>query len=384
MKFIQNQVISIIVNITLIWYMFPLSFVKSSRLDMKCDESAMTAVIEFLSAFVLFLMLVTAFLSLAQLQLGPNTPDIDRLERSAVEAIERLTGSSGYHIPFENGTKDIGNATEDWHLLSPEELNSGALIPGLLSERGRLSVLKVNSLNSLTEDTFSKGLGLNEEYDLRLLVRIEKSPNQDRIGQLLFDDGTHRNDSFSSVSISRTLHMDDEIVLVSLEVHLGAGYNDRLYMTEIMIEPNDGGPEWIELHNLDQFAINLSGWSISRLSNGIIEARELITTGVVPGGSYLILSGNPAIQVDTGSSVIFDLGTSGVLGSGQINLLNPQEGQILFQYAEFNSALSYDMINFRWDSNWNINEGYSLVWNENDIFNSSSWIPLEFGTPGSM
>lgn len=357
---------------------------KSSRLEVDCGEKAMTAVIEFLSAFILFLMLVTAFLSLAQLQLGPNSPDIDRLERSAVEAIEKLTGSKGYHIPFENGIKDANNATEDWHLLSPEELNSGALIPGLLSERGRLSISKVDSLKLLTEDTFSKGLGLNDDYDLRLLVRIEESPNEERVGELLFDDGTYRNDSFSSVSISRTLHMGDEIVLVSLEVHLGAGYNDRLLMTEIMIEPKDGGPEWIELYNADQFAINLSGWSISRLSNGIIEARELITVGVVPGESYLILSGNPSIQEDFGSSLVLDLGISGVLGSGEINLLNPQGGQILFQYAEYNSALTYDMINFRWDSTWNINNGYSLVWNQNDIFNSSHWIPLEFGTPGSI
>ena len=124
------------------------------------DEKAMTAVIEFLSAFILFLMLVTAFLSLAQLQLGPNTPDIDRLERSAVEAMDKLTGSEGYHIPFENGIKDSENATFDWHLLSPEELNSGALIPGLLSERGRLSISKVAGLKLLTEDTFRKGLGL--------------------------------------------------------------------------------------------------------------------------------------------------------------------------------------------------------------------------------
>ncbi|MBJ24462.1 MAG: hypothetical protein CMB64_07330 [Euryarchaeota archaeon] len=351
---------------------------------MNHDEKAMTAVIEFLSAFILFLMLVTAFLSLAQLQLGPNSPDIDRLERSAVEAIDKLTGSEGYHIPFENGTKDVENATSDWHLLSPEELNSGALIPGLLSERGRLSTLKVDSLRSLTEDTFSKGLGLHEDYDVRLLVRIEESPSQDRIGELLFDDGTFRNNSFSSVSISRTLHMGDEVVLVSLEVHLGAGYNDRLVMSEIMIEPAFGEPEWIELHNMDQFAVNLSGWSISRLSNGVISAHELITYGVVPGESHLLLSGNPSIQENLGASLVIDLGTSGVLGSGQINLLDPSGGQILFQYAEYNSAMTYEMIDFSWDNTWNINSDYSLVWNNIDFFNSSHWIPLEDGTPGSI
>jgi len=370
-------------NITLISFASPVSFVKRHQDDLHRDENAMTAVIEFLSAFILFLMLVTAFLSLAQLQLGPNTPDIDRLERSAVEAMDKLTGSEGYHISYDNGLKDTENATVDWHLLTPEELNSGALIPGLLSERGRLSTLKVDSLKSLTEDTFSKGLGLNEDYDVRLLVRVEESPNSSRVGELLFDDGTHRNSSFSSVSISRTMHMSDEVVLISLEVHIGAGFADRLFMSEIMIDPNSGGPEWIELHNRDQFAVNLSGWSVSRITNDVVSAHELITMGVVPGESYLLLSGNPSIQEDLGASLVIDLGISGVLGSGQINSLESSGGQILFQYAEYNSALTYNLIDFNWDSTWNINNGYSLVWNNNEFSNSSNWIPLEDGTPGS-
>ena len=47
------------------------------------DEDGMTAVIEFLSAFTLFLMILTAFLSLAQLEMGSNDTSVDRLDRSA-------------------------------------------------------------------------------------------------------------------------------------------------------------------------------------------------------------------------------------------------------------------------------------------------------------
>jgi hypothetical protein len=43
------------------------------------EDGAITAVIEFLTAFVLFLMILTAFLSLAQLQMGSNDPALDRL-----------------------------------------------------------------------------------------------------------------------------------------------------------------------------------------------------------------------------------------------------------------------------------------------------------------
>ena len=55
------------------------------------DEEGMTAVIEFLTAFVLFLMIVTAFLSLAQLTLGPydSTTDIF-LEHFEFENLDHL------------------------------------------------------------------------------------------------------------------------------------------------------------------------------------------------------------------------------------------------------------------------------------------------------
>ena len=40
--------------------------------QMRDDEGGLTAVIEFLSAFTLFLMILTAFMSLAQLEMGSN------------------------------------------------------------------------------------------------------------------------------------------------------------------------------------------------------------------------------------------------------------------------------------------------------------------------
>ena len=53
----------------------------------------------------------------------------------------------------------------------------------------------MDSLKLLTEDTFSKGLGLNDEYDVRLMVRVENS-EPSRVGELLFDDGTLRTALF--------------------------------------------------------------------------------------------------------------------------------------------------------------------------------------------
>ena len=60
------------------------------------DDNGLTAVIEFLSAFALFLMILTAFLSLAQLEMGSNDTSVDRLDRAASQGIDRLTSDGGW------------------------------------------------------------------------------------------------------------------------------------------------------------------------------------------------------------------------------------------------------------------------------------------------
>ena len=60
------------------------------------DEGGLTAVIEFLSAFTLFLMILTAFLSLAQLEMGSNDTSVDRVDRAAYNGLDRMTSNSGW------------------------------------------------------------------------------------------------------------------------------------------------------------------------------------------------------------------------------------------------------------------------------------------------
>ena len=75
-------------------------FMRRASLHSERDEGALTAVIEFLSAFTLFLMILTAFLSLAQLQMGSNDPAVDRLDRAASLGLDRLTSGEGWFCPW--------------------------------------------------------------------------------------------------------------------------------------------------------------------------------------------------------------------------------------------------------------------------------------------
>ena len=74
------------------------------------SEDALTAVIEFLTAFVLFLIILTAFFSLAGLQLGSNHPKSDQLDDYALQGLQKLTGDSGWYVPIDEwGDRDIAN-----------------------------------------------------------------------------------------------------------------------------------------------------------------------------------------------------------------------------------------------------------------------------------
>ena len=100
----------------------PPNTMRSSGLcRLKRDDSALTAVIEFLSAFALFLMILTAFLSLAQLQMGSNDPNVDRIDRAAVQGLDRLT--SRWRMVCTDGLGWIGfhkfnSLTGTWLMLS--------------------------------------------------------------------------------------------------------------------------------------------------------------------------------------------------------------------------------------------------------------------------
>ena len=78
--------------------------------DSSDSDAGVVAVVEFLSAFTLFLMILTAFMSLAQLELGSNDPYSDLVDRSAVDGLDRLTNGEGWFVPYVDGVRDQANS----------------------------------------------------------------------------------------------------------------------------------------------------------------------------------------------------------------------------------------------------------------------------------
>ena len=103
-------------------------------------------------------MILTAFLSLAQLQMGSNDPDVDRLDRAASLGLDRLTSGEGWFVPHAEGL-DYANSTEDWHHASADALHEGRVQPGLMLNH-RLDMNRIAALHNVTEDGMAQGLGL--------------------------------------------------------------------------------------------------------------------------------------------------------------------------------------------------------------------------------
>ena len=344
------------------------------RRDVRRDEQALTAVIEFLSAFVLFLVIVSAFLSLTRLSLGPNDPMVDRLDEHAADGLMRLTSSGGWAVPLEDGVRDSPNSTSDWYLLNASALLESDVLPGLVDSNGHIDPLRVQALQNLTEGQLKAGLGFPSYASVNLSIQIMESPDLSRVGTVLFLDGTPRSSATTSAASFRTMPMGAEIIEISLEVHNAGSIPPVLKITEFSPHAVIGEPEWIEIYNEGGFAVDLNGWGVAR--NGFF---SLIGTQALGGGQILLLSGDPG-EMDYGNaSLVVDLSSSYVLGRGLIDGLDDSTDTLRLTFNEPGSSFSQGIHTIPYDNSWEFEAGYSAKLDVN-----GDWLVSEYTSPGDL
>ncbi len=343
----------------------------------KSDEG-LTAVIEFLSAFVLFLVIVSAFLALSQLKLGSNVAETDRLDQMAIDGLERLTDSKGHIVLREDGVRNLSSATDDWHIFNASTLLIGDHLPGLGDGHGHIDVNRVSALSNITEDRLIHGLGLKVWMSLNLTITVVESPDAERIGDVLFADGSSRSEATRGSTASRQMHMGDEQVRITLEVHDAGRLPSGMRITEMMVDPQLGPPEWVEIENPGGFAVNLSGWSLAHPG-----AFTLIGDGAISGGSRIICTGNPSLQYNPTNVQMLDLSASGVLGTGAIDALSVSGDTIELGWTEPGTVDTQIVMRVTWDSSWAIEGNASLTYDlVGSPLNVDSWTSMPVGTPG--
>ncbi len=353
----------------------------SRKISTNGDE-AVVAVVEFLSAFTLFLMILTAFMSLAQLELGSNDPYTDLVDRSAVDGLDRLTNGEGWFVPYVEGVRDQANSTSNWHQIPVAELYEGVLQPGIIKD-GILDLDRVDALSNVSIEAITSGLGLANDLQVRLLIQVESTSNQSRSGLVLFDGGSDRSFATTSSVASRSFTSGSDVISVSLEVHDGAKAPKLLRITEFSPRPSDGGPEWIEVENLNGFALSLKGWSFER-SGPSGTTDFLYKEGVIPGGEITLFSGDPSSQEVGNASLVYDLGNSGFLGVGSINGLDDTEGRLRMLFAEEDESEGTQVCKIEWSPSTGILYDNTIVWNGGPPSQPSSWNVSQSPTPGEV
>tara|TARA_B110000438_G_scaffold297453_1_gene343867 strand:+ start:4535 stop:5653 length:1119 start_codon:yes stop_codon:yes gene_type:complete len=342
------------------------------------DEQGVTAVVEFLSAFVLFLVIVSAFLALSQLKLGSNIADVDRMDQMAIDGLEKLTDSKGHVVLRNAGIRDTANATDDWQIYNASTLLTADLLPAIGDGDGHLDSNRISALGNVTEDRLIHGLGIDEGLSLNLTIIVVQSSEEVNIGKIVFSDGSARSGATRGSTASRIMHLDGDSVRVTLEVHNAGREPSGLRITEFMADPLNGPPEWIELENPDGFAMNLSGWSLARPG-----AFELIQGGALAAGDLIICTGNAITQYNPNNVMMIDMASTGVLGTGTIDALTVEGDTIILGWTRPGTVLTLDVIVVTWDSSWNIQSNHSMTYNlGGSVSSSTNWTTTDGGTPG--
>ena len=242
----------------------------------------------------------------------------------------------------------------------------------------RLDMSRIQALGNVTEDRLIHGLGIDEGLSLNLTIIVVQSSDESQIGEIVFSDGSSRSGATRGATASRIMHLDDEMVRVTLEVHNAGREPAGLRITEFMADPLNGPPEWIELENPDGFAMNLSGWSLARPG-----AFELIQDGALAAGEKLICTGNAVTQYNPNNAMMIDMAASGVLGTGTIDALAAEGDTITLGWTRAGTVLTHDVIIVTWDGTWNIQANHSMTYNLGGSPSSSTnWTAVDGGTPG--
>ncbi len=344
------------------------------------DRNGMTAVIEFLSAFTLFLMILTAFLALAQMQMGSNDPYLDRLDRSAVLGLDRLVADEGWFVPIVDGEADVENGTQAWHEQSAEALFEGRVRAGLVAD-GKLDADRLAALAKVTEQGFAEGLGLDASFDVHL--RIDVLDANGTTERTVFEGGTTRIGAETSSRATRLVVGEDVLYRVSLEVHDGGRASSVLHVTEVQPHPDDGGPEWFEMHNPEGFAVRLLGWSF-HVVDGRDTTSHLMLDGLISGGGVAVFTGDATSQEAGNATQVYDLGVVGLLGVGQIDVIPDDKGELRVDYTDPTTSLPATRQSVQWGGGTGhiLASGDGLAWNGTDIRDMSDWAVTGTPSPG--
>ena len=366
------------------------------------DEDAISYIIEFFAAMIVFIVILTAYFLAIDTQF--STPDsTDRTEVTTImRVLDSLTGSQGR----------AGNTTS-WERLGPDELNGNlsnlgfALAPSNSGQAGSntsvnlslshgvnvLCAAKIGALRNVSYLTL-KDLFVLEHREFAIQVSPMEmttlSPEQQDLLTIRF--GVNISHSVKRNTVERLFtvsfhNVDDPQIpiqanysIVSIKVTILEGVVEypKVYISELNYAPysGDSEEEWVELYNGNDAAVDLTHWTFT--VDG--ETRELVLyrgSAILPGGGRALICADPQITLDIypvdPNASVFAIET-GIFGIDGL----PDEGGSLTLEGIFvyDDILEYDTITGGGSETRQTLERVSIhqtVFRESDV---------DYGTPG--
>ncbi len=253
------------------------------------DEEALSHIIEFTIALIIFVFVITGYLSAVNSKFVVNSPADSRRDENCLKLSEIIIGDTGM------ARTHAGNTT-DWERLSPDELDRNLTRPGLAlagSGFGVLSEAKVVGLRNLTYLRMKSLLSLtNLDFNIEIM-------ELNGTGIAFFgpsSDTAHRLSQVDRVVLLKN-NASDTGRAVKLKFRLFQGISRRplVRVNEIMYHPNGDKHEWLELYNPSDEAVNLSTLVLYTYTGNIFRDFPEGDSMILPGGGYAVLASNSMV-----------------------------------------------------------------------------------------
>jgi hypothetical protein len=212
----------------------------------------------------------------------------------------------------------------------------------------------------LNSQLFTTVLNLNDSLDYIFNIPGIDSGKKQYIGKLIYtpDQDTLNNMLVNSVNVG------------------GQVVSSGLVINEIMYAPQSPEPEWVELYNNSNSAINIKNWKIADSSTQNSPILITVNDRIINANDYLVIA-----KTNTIKTVHPSLDTSKVLYLSSLPTLNNDKDKVII----FNNASTMvDEVSYK--SNWGGNsrnslERISATRPSNDSTNWITSLDCEYSTP---
>ena len=268
---------------------------------MRKDNRGISRIVEFVIMFTVFIVIVTAFYSLANIWLRP--PIVDYNQEEAMRISEVLINNPG--------CMDSNNSKTNWedypaYYKDAPNIDTNMTSLGFAKNKNSYGVLSMSKILGMGKITYSKArkmLALSPGQNFNISFQITGNETKTFWGA---DYSNAKNVGIYKriVAVYNPINNSYTSAKLTICIFDGGFYDESIKINEIMYDPLTAEPqnEWVELYNPTSMAIDMYWWSIfdglnwNWLDGAIKDEYPYNVVGyrgtIIPSNGYAIVYNN--------------------------------------------------------------------------------------------